>query len=234
MNKENKLTLKRNVKMETQNTDVIMSNQQAMFTYDENVDFSLDLTSDIEVPKSETPAFQDTLKSSMDEIKNLMNERNELSKSRESIIYGIKNDKYPSWIKFHARSHFRVSNENDTTKFNELWASVIKEGTEQIMKHMVTFLEREIACKEAHMTKSRKEAFDAYPDATKGWLEAKKNFDENILALNKENSIELSEFKVKLSLAAQKHGQQDAVRGRDTYRNKRFRGGRGRGKFRPY
>ena len=112
-----------------------MSNQEGLFKYDENMDFSLDLTSDLpnetKQNENDTRPFEETIDNSMDEIKKLMKERNELSKSKESITYGITTGKFPTWLKVNTYSLFHVSNVEDTAKFNELWSSVAKEGTKQ-------------------------------------------------------------------------------------------------------
>ena len=68
MSKENKLSLKRNMQMET--NDIIMSNQEAMYKYEENIDFSLDLTSDLKPEeKQETRPYEEMMTKSMTEIR---------------------------------------------------------------------------------------------------------------------------------------------------------------------
>ena len=226
--------------MQMETNDIIMSNQEAMYKYEENIDFSLDLTSDLKPEeKQETRPYEEMMTKSMTEIKTLMKERNELTKSKESIINGIKSNKFPTWLQFSTQSYFRVSNADDTDKFNNLWNSLSKEGTETIMRQMVTFLEREIATKEAHMQKCRRDTFESYPDATKGWLDAKKEFDEKLSALKTEHSQELVKYIENLrKVQRPNNDKQEPARGRGGGRGgrrpRRFHGIRGRGKYRPY
>lgn len=237
MNKDNKLSLKK--KMSTVPTmvddnDAMMCNQEAQFKYDEDCDFSLDLTKSNEEEEIDT-TINDVTDKGLRKIKTLMTERNELARSRECLKYAIESGKYPTWMKFHTYNSFKVNNEADTMKYNELFESVAKEARENVTKSMIQFLEREINHKEENMKKVRKEIFDSFPLATRGWLQAKIEMDKSIQELRSKYSKELIEFKQ--DLAQKSNRKWESVRGGKPHkRGHSYRGYRGyyRGKYHPY
>lgn len=232
MNNQRRLSLQKKmstVSMTPEDVDTMMCNQESQFKYEEDVDFSLDLTKECE-PELVDKSIEDATSNGLRRIIKLMDERNELSRSKECLKFGKERSENPPWMKLITFTSFKVSNDEDTMKFNDLFKEVAREAKDKVVNSMVQFLDREITSKEEKMKKVRNEVFESFPPATKGWREAKKGFDKEIQELTNKHARDLVRYRDNL---VEKSEQKKERRPNGGKKHQRGRG-HYRGKFRPY
>ena len=213
----------------------ISCNQEGMYTHDEEMNFKLDITRPSEGDGNAI------LENKYEEIIQLMRERHELAKCRESLCHGSRTNRHPSWLYLRLNCSFKLNNEADNQKLAEQFENSSRDAISNLVQGIISYLEEEINIKENSMQAARSEGFKAFGPATKGWVNAKKEFDIRLTDSKKEYNEKLRLFKNGLLSSGDNNNQMfDSIRGRGQkhYRGRRgHRGVRGnRGYFRgtPY
>ena len=85
----------------------ISNNQEGKYARDDDMDFTLDLTRPSEIESSEC---ETVLETKYDEIIQLMVERHELAKCRESLCHGLRTNRYPAWLHLRLNCSFKLNN----------------------------------------------------------------------------------------------------------------------------
>ena len=216
-------------------------NQEMSVKDDEPFDFDLDLTKTDETndKTDDVNPMKEHLDECASNIRSLMDERHDVAKNRERLLYQMKVPNVKDdWLQVKAYNEFVANDEDDTKKFREFWRQIVWQCKSDMANKLIEYMDREITIKNANMQKCRDEAFKAYPKATKGWSELKLKFDESIKIMKVEYNQQLAEFIKGIPTMC---GNNETKSSRGNFRSRprargqrRFFGGKSRAHHKPY
>ena len=159
--------------------DDIPSNQEGNYAKDMDLDLTLKSSDE----KSERTAQFDqdsTANECIDTVKQLMVERHEIAKAKESITYGLQSSKYPPWMTSQLHCKLNLVTSEDQDKFDIFWSDVTNNTIRSLATKASDYLSNEIKQKENKMQSCRHIALKALGVVTKGAAATKKNIDDKI------------------------------------------------------
>ena len=166
--------------------------------YEEDTELDLTLKTDDSEQTTAISSNDGVADECVNEIQNLMKERHELAKTKESIKYGLQTSKFPPWMTSYLKCDVKLATNDDTDRFGIFWNELSTKTIRNVMNETSDYLTAEIKEKEESMQACRLTTFKCLGVATKGSAEKKKVVDEKVKRLNTEFSNDLEDFRNKI------------------------------------
>lgn len=169
----------------------IPSNQEALSKID-----ALDLTirlSDI------NPTQYKTTENGLCIIAQVLRDRLEFSKKRESLIHGNRTGRYPSWNGVNTKCFLNLPNKQEDEKFRGFWKELTNAIQKQASQKVIDFLGNQIKEKENEANRIKTKTIRKIGFATQESFSIRTQLDKDVLQLHEENTKELEEFRKHLN-----------------------------------
>lgn len=132
-----------------------------------------------------------TTENGLCEITQVLNDRHELSKKRESLIHGNRTGSYPSWYGVNTKCFLNLPNEQEDEKFRGFWKELTNAIQKQASQKVINLLSNQNKEKENEANKIRTETIKKIGFATQESSSIRKQLDKDVLQLHDENTKEL-------------------------------------------
>ena len=210
-----KLKLKKTTMAESQ----LPSNQEALF--EDDSDFNdLDLT-ECNTPNQIPPidiAFQ-----AIKDIEILMEQRLNIAKAREGMVYGRSSKHLPPYCHVNLKCKPDLGGTEENQRFTNMIDSLIEETQNNFMTKCIDMLDTMIDEKKDKITHIRREAKDKIGTTTKAGGSARSMLYKKLGELKDDNDKKLAEFKTQIRCNQQKRPQPNKRRWNRPYENTRDR-----------
>lgn len=145
-------------------------NQEALSKIDD-----LDLT--IRLPDI-NPTQNKTTENGLCEITQVLRDRLEFSKKRESLIHGNRTGRYPSWYGVNTKCFLNLPNKQEDEKFRGFWKELTDAIKKQASQKVIDFLSNQIKEKENEANRIRTETIKKIGFATQESSSIRKQLDK--------------------------------------------------------
>ena len=167
-----------------------------------------------------------TVKNCIGEVTQLMTERHELAKAKESISYGLQSSKFPQWMTSKLNCSVHLATPIDQDEFEIFWNEASNSAIRGLATKTVEYLTEHISDKQDKMQLCRFDAIKLLGDEESA---LKKEIDNKMTELNNSFSKELEAHRTKI-----RSSNASNTRGRSNYRGRHpFKSYRGRGYYKP-
>lgn len=107
-----------------------------------------------------------TTENGLCEITQVLKDRHELSKKRESLIHGNRTGSYPSWYGVNTKCFLNLPNEQEDEKFRGFWKELTNAIQKQASQKVINLLSNQNKEKENEANKIRTETIKKIGFAT--------------------------------------------------------------------
>uniref|UniRef100_K1QDE8 Uncharacterized protein n=1 Tax=Magallana gigas TaxID=29159 RepID=K1QDE8_MAGGI len=136
-----------------------------------------------------------TTENGLCEITQVLRDRLELSKKRESLIHGNRTGRYPFWYGVKTKCFLNLPNEQEDEKFRGFWKELTNAIQKQASQKVIDLLSNHNKEKENEANKIRTETIKKIGFATQESSSIRNQLDKDMLQLHEENTKELEEFR---------------------------------------